>query len=233
MTPVEQAVKNMQTDPVYFQCDRLRAWMRKAVCVARQEQVEEARGHNSASERGPNDTLIRFNQCDHCPQGREIRKEMQKMTEQAGVYEVKPPPKPAKPKTKTCSKCGKTKPLEEFDRDKKNQTDGRSYQCSQCRREYQRALMERRRLRASAKHLPPARHFAAPAAAPQPPPEIGKDPVLPFVMLDLARRADMGKQKYATMLKTHNGRDALTDAYQEALDLCMYLRQAILERDGI
>lgn len=28
----------------------------------------------------------------------------------------------------------------------------------------------------------------------------------------------------------HNGRDALVDAYQEALDLTMYLRQAIEER---
>jgi len=39
-------------------------------------------------------------------------------------------------------------------------------------------------------------------------------------------------QKYGTYLQTHNGRDALWDAYQEAMDLCMYLRQAILERDG-
>jgi len=36
--------------------------------------------------------------------------------------------------------------------------------------------------------------------------------------------------KYHTYLLTHNGRDALIDAYQEALDLAMYLRQAIEER---
>jgi hypothetical protein len=29
----------------------------------------------------------------------------------------------------------------------------------------------------------------------------------------------------------NNGRDALLDAYEEALDLACYLKQAILERD--
>ena len=32
--------------------------------------------------------------------------------------------------------------------------------------------------------------------------------------------------------KAFNGRDALLDAYEEAIDLCMYLKQAIVERDG-
>ena len=44
-------------------------------------------------------------------------------------------------------------------------------------------------------------------------------------------RAEAGQKKYGTMLRVHNGRDPLWDAYQEALDLSMYLRQAILERD--
>jgi hypothetical protein len=39
----------------------------------------------------------------------------------------------------------------------------------------------------------------------------------------------MGKAKYGTELKTHNGRKALVDAYQEALDLCLYLKQALME----
>jgi hypothetical protein len=42
----------------------------------------------------------------------------------------------------------------------------------------------------------------------------------------------MGRRKYGTALEANNGRDALMDAYQEALDLAMYLRQAIAERDG-
>lgn len=54
--------------------------------------------------------------------------------------------------------------------------------------------------------------------------------VLDLVVADLLARAEMGKAKYGTYLQPCNGRDALMDAYQEALDLCMYLRQAIAER---
>ncbi len=56
--------------------------------------------------------------------------------------------------------------------------------------------------------------------------------VLPHVYADLTARSDMGKMKYGTELRTHNGRDALTDAYQEVLDLAVYLKQLLLERDG-
>jgi hypothetical protein len=51
------------------------------------------------------------------------------------------------------------------------------------------------------------------------------------VMEDLENQAIKGLQHYGTVLKTHNGRDALQDAYEEALDLAMYLAQAIMERD--
>jgi len=50
------------------------------------------------------------------------------------------------------------------------------------------------------------------------------------VLKDLKGRARFGKRKYGTFLRANNGRDALLDAYQEALDLCMYLAQAIIER---
>ena len=70
------------------------------------------------------------------------------------------------------------------------------------------------------------------AATPQPHPTTGELTVLDYVLADLQERSNAGIQKYGTPLQTHNGRDALWDAYQEALDLCMYLRQAILERDG-
>ena len=56
--------------------------------------------------------------------------------------------------------------------------------------------------------------------------------ILDMVVDDLENRADMGYKKYGTYLQAHNGRDALLDAYLEALDLCMYLRLAIEERDG-
>ena len=55
--------------------------------------------------------------------------------------------------------------------------------------------------------------------------------VLDYVLRDLQERADVGKKKYGTYLRTNNGRSALWDAYQEALDLAMYLRQAILESE--
>ncbi len=72
--------------------------------------------------------------------------------------------------------------------------------------------------------------FRAVAATPQPPPTGSGTPVLAGVVSDLIARAEMGRQKYGTCLRTHNGRDALVDAYQEALDLVMYLKQCIMER---
>lgn len=70
------------------------------------------------------------------------------------------------------------------------------------------------------------------AAIPQPAPQGEGVKVLDLVLQDLRDRAEAGRAKYGVYLQTHNGRDALMDAYQEALDLCMYLRQAIAERDG-
>lgn len=60
----------------------------------------------------------------------------------------------------------------------------------------------------------------------------GTTKILDLVANDLQTRAEDGKKKYGKYLQTHNGRDALIDAYQEALDLCMYLRQAIEERNS-
>ena len=53
-----------------------------------------------------------------------------------------------------------------------------------------------------------------------------------LVIADMRRRDAFGEGKYGTRLRPHNGRDSLLDAYQEALDLCVYLRQALYERDG-
>ena len=55
--------------------------------------------------------------------------------------------------------------------------------------------------------------------------------VLPSVLADLNARVTKGAAQYGERLTTHNGRDALLDAYEEALDLALYLKQAILERD--
>ncbi len=56
--------------------------------------------------------------------------------------------------------------------------------------------------------------------------------IVKLVQSDLSVRAAAGLQKYGEVLVPHNGRDALRDAYEEALDLCQYLRQALYERDG-
>lgn len=56
--------------------------------------------------------------------------------------------------------------------------------------------------------------------------------VLGLVVKDLADRAAVGLLKYREPLRPHNGRDALFDAYCEALDMAQYLRQALFERDG-
>lgn len=53
-----------------------------------------------------------------------------------------------------------------------------------------------------------------------------------LVAEDMTMRNIGGIEKYGTPLRPFNGRDALIDAYQEALDLVVYLRQAIYERDG-
>lgn len=55
-------------------------------------------------------------------------------------------------------------------------------------------------------------------------------PIVDMVIEDLAARKEYGVKTYGTPLQANNGRDALVDAYQEALDLCIYLRQVIEER---
>jgi hypothetical protein len=66
---------------------------------------------------------------------------------------------------------------------------------------------------------------------PPPTPNAGV-PVWDMVIDDMRRRDHVGRQRYGTPLQAGNGRDVLRDAYEEALDLCVYLRQAIAERDG-
>ena len=60
----------------------------------------------------------------------------------------------------------------------------------------------------------------------------GTTPIIFHVLLDLIDRAKMGKKKYGVYLQANNGRSALQDAYEEAMDLCMYLRQAIEEQEN-
>jgi hypothetical protein len=50
-----------------------------------------------------------------------------------------------------------------------------------------------------------------------------------LVRRDLEERERLGKDRYGTALYPNNGRSALRDAYEEALDLACYLRQALEE----
>lgn len=60
---------------------------------------------------------------------------------------------------------------------------------------------------------------------------VGNDlPVMhDLVIEDLRRRLEVGIRRYGQPLQPFNGRNALRDAYEEVLDLAVYLRQAIWE----
>jgi hypothetical protein len=60
----------------------------------------------------------------------------------------------------------------------------------------------------------------------------GHPDVQSMVIADITARREVGISRYGTALQPHNGRDALRDAYEEALDLACYLRQVIAERDS-
>lgn len=53
-----------------------------------------------------------------------------------------------------------------------------------------------------------------------------------LVVQDMNDRDKIGALKHGMRLQPHNGRDALVDACKEALDLVVYLRQAIYEREA-
>lgn len=51
-----------------------------------------------------------------------------------------------------------------------------------------------------------------------------------LVIADMQARNEFGRKKYGVGLQPHNGRKSLKDAYEEALDLCVYLRTELYER---
>lgn len=54
-------------------------------------------------------------------------------------------------------------------------------------------------------------------------------PVWQTVIADMVERERMGREKYGVPLQAFNGRQPLKDAYQEVLDLAVYIRQRITE----
>lgn len=69
-------------------------------------------------------------------------------------------------------------------------------------------------------------------AGPQPAPTTGGPDVLDALLEDYKARAEMGLKKYGVRLQAFNGRRALVDALQEAMDLSLYLKQALMEEDA-
>lgn len=71
---------------------------------------------------------------------------------------------------------------------------------------------------------------ASHAATEQQRPTINAGPCIQdLVVTDIQARKAVGLERYGTILQPNNGRDALLDAYQEALDLAVYLKQALVE----
>ena len=54
-------------------------------------------------------------------------------------------------------------------------------------------------------------------------------PVWELVIQDMQKRNEIGKERYGVYLQAFNGRNSLQDAYEEALDLVVYLRTKIEE----
>lgn len=52
------------------------------------------------------------------------------------------------------------------------------------------------------------------------------------LIADIEARKAVGIERYGTALQPFNGRDALRDAYEEAIDLAVYLKQCLVERDN-
>lgn len=75
--------------------------------------------------------------------------------------------------------------------------------------------------------------YSSLTAAEQPTPQPGKQVVGDAVLVDIRQRMELGKQRYGTYLETHNGRDALQDAYDEKLDDVFYTKQYMLEREDL
>lgn len=75
----------------------------------------------------------------------------------------------------------------------------------------------------------PGAGLSTPEPAPKP---NGKPAVWDLVVADMQQRDQEGRRKYGTPLQPFNGRRALVDAYQEVLDLVVYLRQELYERDA-
>lgn len=58
-------------------------------------------------------------------------------------------------------------------------------------------------------------------------------PIADLVIQDMCDRKAFGIQQYGTPLQAFNGRDSLQDAYEETLDLAVYLKQCMEEKRAL
>lgn len=71
-------------------------------------------------------------------------------------------------------------------------------------------------------------------ATDQPMPVVNEEPFIhDRVAADVARRGELGRQRYGTKLQAFNGRRSLQDAYEELLDGACYVLQAKTEVDAV
>ena len=61
---------------------------------------------------------------------------------------------------------------------------------------------------------------------------VGGNDLATEVKQDIENRILKGVQTYGERLKTQNGRIALQDAYEEILDLALYIKQELKERES-
>jgi hypothetical protein len=65
----------------------------------------------------------------------------------------------------------------------------------------------------------------------QAPPQPSDGPrVVDLVIADLLKIQEHREAKYGFPLRARNGRNGLQDAYEEAIDLAMYLKQCLIEQ---
>lgn len=64
----------------------------------------------------------------------------------------------------------------------------------------------------------------------QPLPVGGRECVQDRLIEEIENRKRLGIQRYGQPLMTHSGRDALQDAWEESVDLAVYLTQVRMER---
>lgn len=64
----------------------------------------------------------------------------------------------------------------------------------------------------------------------QPLPVPGEACVQDAVIADIQIRKQLGEERYGSALMSFNGRFTIQDAYEEAIDLSMYLKQILLEQ---